>query len=720
MANLSAIKLPNGTTYNLKDNGALQLTGGQVTGPVTFGDSVSIDDLTAGQLVVEGSASIANNLQVNTINNYAISSAAANNTIALRTANGYLFATYLNQSSGAETPTTSSYIMYANSDGYLRKSSLANIKTILGLGTAAYTNSTAYLPSTHTYTTSIATSTATNQITLAYGTKYALTAGGTSYVFTMPSADDTNTWRKVQLNGTDKLGTGVNTNPLNLKAGTNVTITESSGTFTFSATDTNTHNTAYLYAGASNGTANAATTNGNTYLILMDGGTATTRRKISGSGATTVTSDSSGNIVISSTDTNTDTNTATAADNILDGSNSGTQITYAPYSAQQSKLSFDTSTTAPTRTDRLNLNGYLYATKLYSGGKEVLTSHQTITSSMVTTALGYTPYNSTNPNGYTTDTDTTINVSSGAVSFSVPTKTSHLTNDSGYITGISKSDVTTALGTGSGTTKFLREDGSWATPAYTTNTDTKVTVSALTSGTTYYPILATGTGNASRQIDSGYNGLQYISTAGTSTTGGSALLSLGNNIATGAANNEGGLIRLYGSSQYYNMIRPGTTTANRTFDLPNKTGTFALTSDIPSVPTSAANHTTGITASTTATKTTLGTAFTIPNVTSAGSASTWAFEDIACDDITSWSAGSGSASISGAVDSSDSTQLNITISHTHTAPTLQYTARTVSSKKSGANGSAPTLGTAFTVPNVSGNTSATVSITDNGHTHNLS
>lgn len=71
-------------------------------------------------------------------------------------------------------------------------------------------------------------------------------------------------------------------------------------------------------------------------------------------------------------------NTATAADNLLDGSNSGTQITYAPYTSQQSKLSFDSSNTEPTRSDRLNLNGYLHATKLYSGGKEVLTSHQDI------------------------------------------------------------------------------------------------------------------------------------------------------------------------------------------------------------------------------------------------------------------------------------------------------------------------------------------------------
>ena len=89
-------------------------------------------------------------------------------------------------------------------------------------------------------------------------------------------------------------------------------------------------------------------------------------------GANVSISATSGEITISSTDTNT----ATAADNILDGSNSGTQIKYAPYTSQQSKLSFDTSNTNPTRTDRLNLNGYLYVTKLYSGGKEAATVDQ--------------------------------------------------------------------------------------------------------------------------------------------------------------------------------------------------------------------------------------------------------------------------------------------------------------------------------------------------------
>ena len=96
-----------------------------------------------------------------------------------------------------------------------------------------------------------------------------------------------------------------------------------------------------------------------------------------------VTYDANGHITAKGSSTmtmpaNPNTDTATAADDILDGSNSGTQITYAPYSSQQNKLSFDTSSTAPSGTDRLNLNGYLWATKLYSGGSEVLTSHQSL------------------------------------------------------------------------------------------------------------------------------------------------------------------------------------------------------------------------------------------------------------------------------------------------------------------------------------------------------
>lgn len=61
-------------------------------------------------------------------------------------------------------------------------------------------NSIGAAPVGHTHTTKIESSTGTSQIALAYGSKYKLTAGGTTYVFTMPSSD--NTWRPV--------GTGAN------------------------------------------------------------------------------------------------------------------------------------------------------------------------------------------------------------------------------------------------------------------------------------------------------------------------------------------------------------------------------------------------------------------------------------------------------------------------------------------------------------------------------
>ena len=76
-----------------------------------------------------------------------------------------------------------------------------------------------------------------------------------------------------------------------------------------------------------------------------------------------------------------------------------------------------------------------------------------ITSSDVTTALGYTPYNSTNPNGYIT-----ISALNGYA-------TETWVTNQGYITGITSSDVTTALG---------------YTPYNATNPNGYITASALT------------------------------------------------------------------------------------------------------------------------------------------------------------------------------------------------------------------------------------------------
>ena len=60
--------------YVLQDSGALQLTGGQVTGPVTFGDTITVDNATISSLVVNGNASFTNNIQANTINGVTVGS----------------------------------------------------------------------------------------------------------------------------------------------------------------------------------------------------------------------------------------------------------------------------------------------------------------------------------------------------------------------------------------------------------------------------------------------------------------------------------------------------------------------------------------------------------------------------------------------------------------------------------------------------------------------
>lgn len=78
--------------------------------------------------------------------------------------------------------------------------------------------------------------------------------------------------------------------------------------------DSDTHYTSQLYVGAAAGAkANAAATNGNVYLNLVENGTVRNAHKIVGSGATSVTSDTNGHITISSANTTYDAATQSAA-----------------------------------------------------------------------------------------------------------------------------------------------------------------------------------------------------------------------------------------------------------------------------------------------------------------------------------------------------------------------------------------------------------------------
>ena len=311
----------------------LPLTGGSITGPVNFGDSVSIDDLTAGNLIVSGAGRFTNGLYGDLIGNADTATTATTatkvgkdlkiqlNSGTTEDTNQFTF----NGSAAKTVNITKSSIGLSNvenkSSATIRgELTSSNVTTALGFTPYNATNPNGYTTNTGTVTsvkvqgsnglTGSGTVTTTGTITLSH--------------------DDTSSQASSSNSGRTYIQS------ITLDSYGHVT-----GLSTATETVTNTHNTAYLYAGASNGTANAATTNGNTYLILMDGGSATTRRKVSGSGTVSVASDASGNITITGSAHPTSlknpnaltvkvyNGTSTSSDISYDGSTSGQSVSVA-------------------------------------------------------------------------------------------------------------------------------------------------------------------------------------------------------------------------------------------------------------------------------------------------------------------------------------------------------------------------------------------------------
>ena len=142
-------------------------------------------------------------------------------------------------------------------------------------------HASAFATSGHTHSTSIATSSGTNQITLAYGTKYAITAGGTSYVFTMPSSD--NTWRPIGTGANDAAagnhthdisivaGGSGDTNQLSLAASTKYKLTAGGKSFVFTMPADNNTNTAKLKVSDTTNKRIANTENTGNYVQFTGG-----------------------------------------------------------------------------------------------------------------------------------------------------------------------------------------------------------------------------------------------------------------------------------------------------------------------------------------------------------------------------------------------------------------------------------------------------------------
>lgn len=144
-----------------------------------------------------------------------------------------------------------------------------NSKTDLKIGTTGTTAAAG----NHTHGTSIAASSGTNQISLAANTKYAISAGGTSFVFTTP--EDTNTWRPVGTGATDAaagnhthgltISTDSGTSQLTMAANTKYKLIAGGQTFIFTTPVDN--NTTYdSKTAASGGTAVSLCTTGEKYV----------------------------------------------------------------------------------------------------------------------------------------------------------------------------------------------------------------------------------------------------------------------------------------------------------------------------------------------------------------------------------------------------------------------------------------------------------------------
>jgi len=125
------------------------------------------------------------------------------------------------------------------------------------------------------------------------------------------------------------------------------------------AAPTFSQNTAYIYAGASNGSANATTTNGNTYLIIKDGSSVSSRVKLGSGKGISVTSDASGNVTIQHTHTDI---TASTVGTSSATSGSTLAVPYVTYDAQGHITA--TGTHTHTVTGFLTSSSTLDATKL--------------------------------------------------------------------------------------------------------------------------------------------------------------------------------------------------------------------------------------------------------------------------------------------------------------------------------------------------------------------
>ena len=138
--------------------------------------------------------------------------------------------------------------------------------------------------SDHTHTTTLATDNGTSNITLGYGSKYKLSTGGTSTIFTMPSLGDTSTTAAAgNHTHTLSLATTTDDSSITLSPATKYKLTAGGSTYVFTtpsdtkvtSTLTSSGTTKIFLTGMAQATAATATSaeqhNGNVYVMPNTG-----------------------------------------------------------------------------------------------------------------------------------------------------------------------------------------------------------------------------------------------------------------------------------------------------------------------------------------------------------------------------------------------------------------------------------------------------------------
>ena len=119
------------------------------------------------------------------------------NYVVQRDANGYIYANYVNHNTSEdENPAVNSFFV-SNGDGWTRKATVAHVKSTLGLGSAAYTASTAYAAASHNHTSLTGITSLGFSAQSSDSASITTTISGTSTFFDFNLTDDNNNdwWR---------------------------------------------------------------------------------------------------------------------------------------------------------------------------------------------------------------------------------------------------------------------------------------------------------------------------------------------------------------------------------------------------------------------------------------------------------------------------------------------------------------------------------------------